>query len=138
MGYLKHADVIDWIRLRDPSDNPLELDTLEPEDIANAMRSAAREYNSIPPLVGSVTADQLSDETNLFLDAIAEQLYRRELAKLTRKDVDYTAGGVSTNLVTKRITHLENLIKDHNARFVEAARNIKVARNLRSAYRIFR
>jgi glutathionylspermidine synthase len=123
---------------RSAADNDLDGDlSFSSEEIADAMDRAAREYNSVPPLVSNIRAQHMNKDTNMFLDAIAQQLYISAVAKLKRNDIDYTAGGVGTNLEAKRIDHYMKLIALHGERFREAAQNIKVAQNLRSAFRHF-
>ena len=135
---ITHKDVRYYLLDRTVEDNDLDLDlSFSPDEIEDAMKRAARAYNSVPPFVGSVTWNNLPDDTNLFLDAIAEQLYLSLLAKLTRNDIDYVGGDVQINLVAKRIAHLKELIKDHRARWRETARDIKVAANLSKAFVTF-
>ena len=94
---LTEKDVRAFIQDRNAADNSgLDL-AFSPEDVKDAMRRAAREYNSVPPLfIGVGNGDCLPDDTNIFLDATAEQLYLSELARLARSDIDYSAGGVVT------------------------------------------
>lgn len=108
------------------------------EEIADAMKRAARAFNSIPPLILFVTADALPDDTNIFLDATAAQLFTSELNKLTRRDIDYSAGGVQSPIERARINHLKNLIDFHTKLFTEAAKAYKVSQNINRAYRHYR
>jgi len=126
-SYITEEDVRNYILDRTLEDNELQLDlTFSPEDISNAMVRAARDYNSLPPFVGGVEASKLPNDTNMFLDGIAAQLYISRLSKLSRNDMDYTAGNVTTNIVQKQIGHLQNLIKMHRDFFREAALAQKV------------
>lgn len=109
-----------------------------PKDIAEAMKRAARAYNSIPPLILFAQGDALPDDTNIFLDATAAQLFISELNKLTRRDIDYDAGGVQAPIERARINHLKNLIDFHTKLFMEAAKPYKVAQNIKRAYRHYR
>ena len=128
-------DVREYILDRSIADNALDLDlTFDDAEIISAMKRAAREFNSIPPFVSRVNPDQLPDDTNLFLDAIAVQLYISRLSKLQRSDIDYTAGGVTTNLVAKQLEHLQSGIKFHDERFRSAATALKIGINLQQAY----
>jgi hypothetical protein len=119
--------------------NELEMDlSFSDKQILNAMVRAGREYNSIPPIgVGNVDPKRLPSDTNVFLDATAEQLYKSELANKTRKDVDYETGGVSVNIVAKRIKHLTGLISMHRGNWEPIARVIKLTRNINQGYRTF-
>lgn len=135
MAYIKPEDVRAFILDRSIQDNDLLLDLAFSEsEIQDAMIRVAREYNSVPPFVSTVTAETLSSDTNIFLDGIAQQLYLSELAKLMRNDIDYTSGGVETNLVRKRIEHLKYLIQVHGERFRQTATSIKLAINLSAAF----
>ena len=135
MSYLTEQDVRAFIVDRTIADNDGLGLAFKPEDIAEAMKRAAREYNSVPPLIGQVTGTTLPDDTNMFLDATAQQLYLAELANLTRKDIDYTAGGVQTPIERQRIEHLKKLIDLHGTRFTQAASTFKRTLNFRRAYR---
>lgn len=120
---------------RSIEDNDLLLDlNFSEEEIQDAMVRAAREFNSIPPFVSAVHPSYLPTDTNLFLDGCAAQLYISELSKLMRNDIDYTTGGVQTNLVAKRIGHLKELFKLHTERFVKAAKDVKLTTNIHAAF----
>ncbi len=132
---LKIADVRAFILDRTAEDNSLELDlAFSDEEIIDAFKRTAREYNSVPPYVGGVDPSDLPDDTNIFLDGTAVQLYISRLSKLQRNDVDYTAGGVSVALEKRQIEHMMNMIKFHRERFLEAAKARKITLNLRRAY----
>lgn len=132
---LRIADVRAFILDRNVEDNSLEMDlTFSDEEIIDAFKRAAREYNSIPPFVGSVDPAALPDDTNVFLDATAMQLYISRVSRLQRNDVDYTAGDVTVALEKRQIEHLLKMIQFHRERFVEAAKAQKITRNLRRAY----
>lgn len=131
--YITIEDVRHYMMDRTPDDNGVDLEYSN-DEIRQAMIRAARDYNSLPPRVSDADPDRLSARTNMFLDAIAAQLYTATLAKLTRNDIDYTAGGVSTNINAKRIMHLRELIQTHRNLFREAAQQEKIAINLDDAY----
>ena len=120
---------------RSIEDNDLLLDlNFSEEEIRNGMVRAAREYASIPPYTSTVSASCLPADTNMFLDAVAAQLYMSEMSKLMRNDIDYAGGNVSTNLVAKRIQHLSSLIKLHTERFAQAAKQQKIAENVNAGF----
>jgi hypothetical protein len=138
MAYLTHEDVRLYILDRSVEDNDLDLDlAFADEEIDAAMRRAARAWNSIPPFISQVTWPYLPDDTNVFLEATAEQLYIALLSKLQRNDIDYTAGGVGTNLVSKRIEHLKWQIQDCRGRWQQVAHDIKLTHNLKQAFTEF-
>lgn len=132
-------DVRSYVLDHTVEDNDLVLDlAFSNEEIEDAMKRAARAYNSIPPLnIARVEWNNLPDDTNIFLDATVEQLYITLLAKLIRNDIDYTAGGVTTNLVAKRISHLREHIKEHRALWQQAAGDLKKTANISMAFRTF-
>lgn len=120
---------------RSIDDNDLILDlAYDDAEISNAMVRAAREYNGIPPLCSYADPDTLCADTNMFLDGIAAQLYLSTLSKLMRNDIDYNSGGVTTNIVAKRIGHLKELIKLHQDRFMEAVSNQKKFINIGNGF----
>lgn len=135
---LTEQDVRDFVQDRDQADNDgLDL-SFSPDDIKKAMIRAAREYNSVPPLfIRMECTGCLPGDTNLFLDATAEQLYISELSRLTRSDIEYNAGGVVTSIDRTRIEHLKGLIKMHAERWRPIAQSQKLAANIRRGYRHF-
>ena len=136
--YITVEDVRHYIMDRTPDDNDLLVDiAFDNNEIRQAMVYAARDYNSIPPLVAFVSPEYLPARTNMFLDCIVKHLYIMSLAQLTRNDVDYTSGGVATNLVGKRISHLRDLIAFHQQQFIEAASNEKLLINIDDAFGAF-
>lgn len=137
--YLTTQDVRDFLMDRSLDDNELGGDLeYDDEEIEQAMRRAAREYNSIPPLgVGSVHAQNLPSHDNILLEAVAEQLCRTTIHRLRRQDLDYTAGGVGVNLVAKRIEHLRIQIDEHRQAWEPRAREKKLTINNNLAFRTF-
>lgn len=104
-----------------------------PEDIQSAMESAAREWNDVPPYISTARASCLPNDTNILFDAIAFHLLCREKQKLTREDIDYSAGGVQANLVKARLKHIDDQAKFYFEKFQKAAREKKTAINLSRA-----
>lgn len=132
---LSIEDIRHAILDRSVEDNALELDlAFSDEEIRQAFKRAARDYNSIPPYVGQVDPADLPDDTNIFIDATVCQLYIARLSKLQRNDIDYNAGGVSVELEKRQIAHMREMIEFHRKRFMEAAQARKVSLNLRRAY----
>lgn len=133
--YITLEDVRNFVQDRDLNDNELQLDlTFSDEEIMDAMKRSAREYNSISPFVGNVQADQLCADTNMFLDAIAYQLYLSRHAKLARNDMDYAAGSITTNIVQKQLAHFKELIPMHQTRFERAVKDHKLYIQINSAW----
>lgn len=124
------ADLVD-------TDNPLLAGDLRytPSDIINAMRWAAREYNSLPPIgVSNVDPDHLPGDTNVFLDGIAAALLRMTLVREAANDLAVVAGNVSVQVGSTQIAHLKNLIPMFDERFRTAATNIKISINLSNCF----
>ena len=129
-------DVRFYLMDRGSEDNPYLLDlAYSDEEITGAMRSASREYNSIPPLrVDEVHPNCLPGDTNLFLDAIVAALLRMEMLRRGRNDVDYSLGGASAATESTRLKHIETEQKMMHDRFKEAASIRKYTINLSSFY----
>lgn len=137
-AYITVEDVRHYILDHGPDDNDVLADLMSDDnEIRQAMVRAARDYNSVPPRAASANPDRLSAHTNMFLDGIVKHLYLAELAKLTRNDMDYSAGGVTANIVQKRIQHLRDLVQYHDREFKEAARNEKYLINLNAGFASF-
>lgn len=100
------------------------------QELAQAIVSAARTYNSIPPLLsGGCNPSTLPTNTNMFFDGAAAQAYQLLLMKLQRRDVTVQAGGVTTNPVERQIKHAQEMFKQFDQSFREAARVVKLTIN---------
>ena len=127
---------IDDVRLfildRTAEDNELDMDlSFSDEEIASAMRRAAREANDIPPYTVQVSGDCLPGASNIWLHAVTEQLYLSKLSNLMRNDIDYEAGGVSVTVTKSRIAHFKDLVKLHRSIWEDKLRRLKVGVNVR-------
>lgn len=134
---ITEGDVRAYIKDRAEGDNPLFSGDLRfsSEEIAQAMRTAAREYNSLPPLgVSTVSPDRLPGDTNVFLDGITAALLRTALVNEAANDLQVQAGNVTVQVGATQIGHLKTLIPMFDERFRTAATNIKVGINLSHAY----
>ncbi len=128
-------DVRDWLLDRSAADNLLDCDlTFTDPEIVAAMRSAAREFNSIPPYIQNVSADCLPMDTNLFLDAVVYFLYNSKIANWARNAVTFEAGGVKASPDEDRMKRLIPLRDMHYERFRETAGTIKHYNNLRQSW----
>lgn len=135
-NYVTVGEVRAYLVDQTPEDNELEMDlSFTDEQIQTAMRMAARDYNSQPP-IGVSTADptQLPADTNLFFNGILTHLFTMKVNQWRRNDMDYSAGGVGANIVAKRIANLEKSRNEHRELFTREARDIKVTLNLRKAW----
>lgn len=117
-------------------DNALDMDLeFSDSEILEAMRRCAMTYNTTPPLIGSKVSPENFPYSMVFLHGVAYQLYLSKLHELTRNDIDYNAGGVSTNLVAKRIAHVKGLIQLHKEAFEVQMRELKYVQNANRAFR---
>lgn len=120
------------------SDNAITAGELRftPEEIHSAMKCAAREFNSLPPIgVASVSPDRLPGDTNVFLDGIAAALLRMVLLRLTANDLEVRAGNVTATISAAQISHLkQTTIPLFTQRFEKTATDIKVSINLSQAF----
>lgn len=134
-SYLVIEDIRNYIWDREAGDNQLELDlAFSDDEIRDAMKRAAREYNSVPPYASCVDVAQLPADTNLFLDATVFQLYISRISRMQRNDIDYSAGGVAVELEKKQIGYMKEMIPFHRDRFLEATKAQKMFLNLRRAF----
>jgi len=125
-------DVRYFLLDRTAEDNELDMDlSFTDEDIVNAMRRAARETNDVPPYNAQVSGDCLPGDSNIWLHAVAEQLYLAKLSNLMRNDIDYEAGGVTVSVTKARIAHFKELIKLHRTIWEDKLRRFKVGNNVR-------
>ncbi len=138
MSFVTQEEVRSYMMDRVESDNPLLAGELRytPEEIFGAMKTASREYNSVPPLfVSEVTPDRLPDDTNIFFDAIAAALLRATLVKLAANDIQVQAGNVTTQIEGLQINHIKGtLLPMFDQRFRDAAVQYKQAVNLASVF----
>jgi len=135
-SYITVEEVRHYILDRSPDDNEIDFDlAFTDEEIGNAMKYAARDYASIPPMIGGAPdPNRLPGDYMLFLDGIIHHLYRMKVSQLSRNDIDYSAGGVGANIVAKRIERLSLLSDRHEERFRQQATDIKKTKNLRRAF----
>ena len=105
-----------------------------PEQIAFAMKTAARRYNSIRPYVDYVQPDSLPGDTNLFLDGIAGALFDMLRTNAGLNDMEYVAGNISTNVQGNLAKNADAIASFYNDRFTREATELKVSRNLQQAF----
>jgi hypothetical protein len=135
MSYITETDVRNFMFDRSAEDNELDMDlSFSPEEVADAMKRAAREVNSIPPKTLSWKPSEFPDTDNTFLYAIAEQLYLSKLQQLMRNDVEYTAGGITGSATAKRIAHFKELIKFMRGAWEPTVKQAKIAANMRNLH----
>lgn len=132
MQHIHVSDVRDYIADRGSDDNPYLCDlAYTDEEIEKAMKTCAREYNSIPPLgVDCAHWYCLPLDTNIFLDGCAAALLRTEKLRRGRNDVEYSMAGASAATEAVRLAHIEAEEKQMHARFKEAAMNYRLTINI--------
>jgi hypothetical protein len=123
---------------RSIEDNPVDMvdNYYSQEEILAAMDRCAAAYNEIPPYVGrelKVVNSSLPYKLYL-LNGITWQLYLAKLAKLTKEDLNYTAGGMKVELIKTRIEHMRESIKGLKEYFMTMAQQEKIAANYRGAF----
>ncbi|MEG1543080.1 MAG: hypothetical protein RR382_00955 [Tannerellaceae bacterium] len=112
-GYVTVDMIRQWMMDNDPSDNSIDCDlAFTDEQIINAMQGAARSYNSLTPVgVDIVNANAMPSDTNLFINFTVASLLNSSLQKLSRNDMQWMTGGVTVDVVAKRIAHYR-LLRD--------------------------
>lgn len=135
MSYITEQDIRDFMMDRTAEDHLLLADVaFTSEDIARAMKTTARRFNSLQPYTVTVQADRLPDDTNIFFDGIAAALLDLKRINASLNDMDYSAGNVQASVQGNLIKNLSGLIPVYEARFKEAASAIKISVNLDAAY----
>jgi len=100
-------------------------------DILEAMKFAAAEYNSIPPVNRMVNERALPGTTNMFRDWIAYFLLLARMNKFQRNQVQYDVSGTPVNLEKPQIEYMSKIIPLYEERARRAAVAHKTACNLR-------
>ena len=130
MAALTEEDIRYFLADKQVSDNSLELDLeFTSEDIQDAKKRCAAEFNDIPPLILRIGPEQITDDRNFFKYGVAYQLYLSKRLSLQRSDIDFSAGGVTTNLVATRIRHLDKMMPLFREHFMVGANAMKVTHN---------
>lgn len=119
--------------------NLLDLDlTWSDSEILEAKRRCAMHYNSIDPAVDSLRVDPFRMPNEYpFLVGTAYQMYLSKLQQYQRNDLDYTIGGVQSNLFSKRIEHFTKMLSFLREEFEVKANTLKVSQNLNNAWTVF-
>jgi hypothetical protein len=135
MAYITIADVREDMLDRTEEDHLTLTDlAFTDSDIEWAMKACARKYNSIRPIGYTVAWDKLPAQTSVFFDGIAWALVRRWQRNVAMNDIDYKAGGVSASVHGTRNRNLSDLRDRLERDFVASATDLKLARNIASAW----
>lgn len=133
--YITIADVREDMLDRTADDHLVLADlAFTDDDIVWGMKSCARKYNALRPLVSSVTWDKLPLNTSAFLDGVAWALIRRWRRNVAMNDFDFASGGLTANVQGSLLKNLERIQNELEESFVEAATALKVAINLDGAW----
>ena len=123
---------------RTVEDNAIDLEIFFTNKEINFARTlAVGHYNEIPPYVRKIAVGS-TNKDNLpypyaFLNGIAYHLYLGKLQKLQKEDLDYNAGGMSVDLIKRRINHLSGNISNFKQEFITLITQHKVAHNYKGA-----
>lgn len=135
MSFITEQDIREEMRDRSAADHLVLPDiAFTSEDIAYAMRKAARKFNSIRPYVCSVEAHTLPDRNNIFFDGIAWALLEGWSLNVAMNDMDYSAGNVQASVQGKLMSNLEKMAAKYEKRFIEDATALKISTNLLGYY----
>lgn len=131
-----HEMVRHFIWDRTIEDNPLELDLeFSDQEIGHARQFAAMMFNSIPPFVVTIQANNIPTNWEYpFLLATVYHLLLAKLMQLSRKDLDYTAGNMTVDINKRRIDFLSKWAPAIKTEAMATIKEHKVAANLESAY----
>lgn len=131
-----HEMVRHFIWDRTIEDNPLELDLeFSDQEIGHARQFAAMMFNSIPPFVAQISANNVPTNWEYpFLLATAYHLLLAKLMLLSRKDIDYSAGNMAVDITKRRIDFLSKWAPAFKTEATENIKLQKVTANLESAY----
>jgi len=132
-------DVRRFVLDRMLDDNEIDLELFFTDvEIVTARRLAVAFYNEIPPYVENISLTSCNEDCLpapiMFLNGIAHQLYLAKLQKLQKEDVDYQAGGMTVNIIKKRIAYITSNIKGFKDEFQNLAVSRKTHINYSSAF----
>ena len=123
---------------RTVEDNAIDLEIFfSDEEIDFARELAVGHYNELPPYVRKITLGVTNKDSLpypiAFLSGISYYLYLGKLQKLQKEDLDYNAGGMTVDLIKRRIAHLSQNIPIFKSEFVTLITQQKVAANYQDA-----
>ncbi len=132
-------DVRRFVLDRMIDDNEIDLELFFSDaEIITARRLAVATYNELPPYVDKIQLNSCNQDCLpapiMFLNAIAYQLYLSKLQKLHKEDVEYQAGGMTVNIIKKRIAYITGTIKIFKDEFINLATARKTHINYSSAF----
>jgi hypothetical protein len=124
---------------RSVEDNEIDLQLFFSDDEINGARErAVAHFNEIPPYSVTIslsgTVGDSLPRPMMFLNGIAYFAHLSKLMKLQKEDLDYNAGGMSVELVKRRIAHLSNNLTLFKQEFENLATNYKLHINYNSSF----
>lgn len=133
------ADIRRFVLDRMIEDNEIDLELFFSDaEIIAARRLAVANYNELPPYVDKIQLNSCNQDCLpapvMFLNGIAYQLYLTKLQKLHKEDVEYQAGGMTVNIIKKRIAYITSTIKIFKDEFIGLASARKTHINYSSAF----
>lgn len=121
---------------RDVADNLARMKlTFDPDDIANAIQRAAKNFNIQPPYSITIDPNLVPDNAAMIEGTIAA-LYRVGLHRLRRNHVAFQAGNSVTPFSETQIQQYEKIVTDAEARCREMTRDLKLQANIDQAFGI--
>ena len=136
-GSIDFEEVRLFVMDRAVEDNVLDLvdNYFSDEEILAAMNRTAQHYNEIPPYVSDVAVKDNKLPYKIYLlNGVGYYLYLSKLQKLAKEDLSYNAGGMSVDVVAKRMKHFQNNLQVFKQEFVQGAATEKTAANYSLAY----
>jgi len=129
-------DIRHFIWDRTIEDNPLELDLeFSDEEIGNARRFCAMMCKDVPPYVIEINASSIPKGFEYaFMIGTVYHLFLAKLMSLQRKDLDYSAGGMTVDINKRRIDYLSKWVVAFKQEAMESIQKRKLSMNLESGY----
>ncbi len=107
--------------------------TFTNEDIAAAIKRAAKNYNSQPPEVGTVDPDRVPD-TAIFIDGTVAALHRTALNRLRRNAMEAQAGNMQVPFSVTQIAQFEKIVQDYEKACFQRTHDRKMHIQINSAF----
>ncbi len=140
-GSLDTEDIRHFVLDRTVEDNPIELDLeFSDEEIGWAFRHTAMMFNSIPPFVYTIEGPKDVVDKNLtypFMIGVIYHLFVGKSAKLSRSDIDYSAGDMQADFTKRRIDYLSKWASAFKQESMTGLKNYKLVVNLENGYRAY-
>lgn len=131
MAYLTIQDIREELQDRTPGDNTIDCDlAFSDDEIRHAMKRAAAAYNSVPPLgIDRISWNCLPADTTVFMEAVISQLYKAQIHRLARNQMQWQTGDTTVNFESTRMQSYQQLQQQADQAWKEAARERKMAIN---------